>query len=494
MAENFLIIGAGIAGLNAALELSNKGTVTVIEKESVVGGKVRQLDKVFPNFECGYCILYPILEKIKSKNITIRTNTLVKEISKAEAGYTVNLSDGSTINATKIVFATGFELFDPKKIKEYNYENSDKIITSLEFEEKIREIAPKNIAFINCVGSRDTRYNLYCSQFCCSVSLKQAKMYKEKFPDATVSIYFMDIRANEKLYLEARDLGVTFIRGKPGKIVPEGDKIKVIAEDTILGEIITGLHDLVVLNLGIVIDPAVKSLAEKLNVFTNEDGFLETGHEHFNQILSQENVFVVGCAGGPRDIGEINSQVFSFHEFESDVKFDETKCSECPALCARACIYDAIKIRNNVKDKKHQVVHLEKKCFGCGNCVAVCPSGAFLFKDFDSATILEKVKNSDKKIISFTCRRGLLSAKNLDSEKTDVFQLPCTFLANNDLLLSTYLLGKKPVVIGCHGEERIKNLNKLLSTMGIEEINFEKISGTDITGFKNFIVKFEGGK
>ena len=329
-----LVVGGGIAGITAALELAKLGhNVHLVERESSIGGHMSELTKVFPTLDDAQSILTPKIDEVAgTKNVNLYTcaeieavqgqpgNFKVKVIVKPtgvdeDKGKTVELDVGS------IVLATGFELFDASKIREYGYGTHPDVITMLDLERITsasestngKLVRPsdrkevKSIAIALCAGSRDAnRFIPYCSHICCMYSITQAISLREQF-GIDVSVFYIDIRAAgrgyEELYWRAQDSGVDFIKGKVAEIRQSNDRIAVRAEDLLLGQIIEQEFDLVALAVPMVPAVGADELASKLNVPLADDGFVQTKQPKLEPLNTElPGVFVAGCASGPKDI------------------------------------------------------------------------------------------------------------------------------------------------------------------------------------------------
>jgi heterodisulfide reductase subunit A-like polyferredoxin len=205
------------------------------------------------------------------------------------SGYVGNFSvkvkrneETTDVPAGAIIVATGFETFDPHRKPELGYGKYPQVVTTLDFEQtfnrKSEIVNPKSIVFIQCVGSRDqTNGNSYCSRVCCMVTAKQARLVREQFPNANVTVFYMDVRAFgkgfEEFYDHAREDGVMYRRGNPSEILKRGDKVVVRAEDTLLGELVEVEADLVVLAVGMKPRGDSGAVAQLLKLSRSGDGF-----------------------------------------------------------------------------------------------------------------------------------------------------------------------------------------------------------------------------
>ena len=238
-----------------------------------------------------------------------------KAINLEEKGKIIELTVGS------IILATGYQLFDASKIREYGYGTYPDVITVLDLEKITSPSGPtqgeivrpsdkkgvKSIAIALCAGSRDTnRFNPYCSHICCMYSITKAISLREQF-GIDVSVFYIDIRAAgrgyEELYWRAQDSGVDFIKGKVSEIRQSNGRLAVRAEDLLLGKIIEQEFDLVALAVSMIPAMGADALARKLMVPLADDGFVQEKHPQLEPVNTQlPGVFVAGCASGPKDI------------------------------------------------------------------------------------------------------------------------------------------------------------------------------------------------
>ncbi|HEX55016.1 MAG: disulfide reductase, partial [Candidatus Altiarchaeales archaeon] len=322
------------------------------------------------------------------------------------------------IEVGAIILATGFRIFDAEKKKEYGYKRYRNVITNLDLERilnsdgptngELKRISdgkiPRSLAFIQCVGSRDNRFNRYCSSICCMISIKQALMIKEKYPEIDIYIYYNDIRASgreyEEFYLRAREKGIIFLRGLPSELSrDENENLRIISEDMNSGEIIENEVEMVV--LASAMEPNnIDLIANQLHLSYGSDGFIMEAHPKLRPVETNiAGIFVAGCAQFPKSISETVSQAGNaavatinlltqgeiwMEEITSFV--DRERCSGC-GFCVEVCPYDAIKL--NKRDKKAEVIEI--LCKGCGACVVACPSGAIQQRHFLDSQILSQI-------------------------------------------------------------------------------------------------------
>lgn len=324
--EQVIILGGGVAGMQTAIALNELGIKSVlVEKEQELGGKVKNYDKTFPFFQSGKALVRDLEERIKTSSlIEVRTGTEVSSVIGKASYFQVRLNSvNQRIPAGAIVVATGFEPFDASLQEEYGYGIYPNVITATEMEHLLDFDGPtegelerpsdakiaKRVAIIFCVGSRSEKLgHNYCSRICCSFSTKQAIEIKERYPDARVICFYMDIRTYgrgfEEMYRQAQELGITYIRGRVAEcgMLPNGDII-IKAEDTLLGKPVRGTFDLVSLATGMTPCFDAPKIARLLGIKLAEDGFFECKDKDlYPNDASREGVFLAGGAIGMKPI------------------------------------------------------------------------------------------------------------------------------------------------------------------------------------------------
>jgi len=339
--QSAVVIGGGVAGMQASLELAKNGVKTyLIEKQDSLGGRAYRLSRTFRTQECkpdGCCMDYcreciytPKLEELLgNSNLEILTNTEITGISGAPGSYKVNIKNGSadkTLEATGIVLTTGSKTFDPARLPEMGYEYDD-VITFLELEEMTvaqREESgmpiekfqlkrpsdgkiPRQINILLCVGSRDAnKANKHCSIVCCTYAIGQAKELRERMPGTEVMIHYMDLRGAyrgfEEFYKEAQAMGVQFIRGRVSEVTrdPKDGQLYLRFENVELGEVFEMPTDLVVLAVGQEPHEGTAELAEMLKLPLAENGFID--YKLPLDITDRTGIAVAGAALGPKGI------------------------------------------------------------------------------------------------------------------------------------------------------------------------------------------------
>ena len=232
-----------------------------------------------------------------------------------------------TIHVGAIVVASGFELLSKDLIEEY--ENDPDVMDPLQFERILCPSGPtdgvvvrpsdgktpKDVVFIECVGSRDPEHHLpYCSRVCCMYSCKMGMLYKHVVHDGTVYVFYMDVRTDGKMYEEfyqrgTEEDGIVYIRGRVSKVFRDGEKIMVWGSDTLTGKQVEIAADLVILAMAMIPRPDAKHLAKILGIETDEFGFMKVAHPRLRPFESEvPGIFLAGCCQSPKDIPECVAQ------------------------------------------------------------------------------------------------------------------------------------------------------------------------------------------
>lgn len=405
--KSILIIGGGIAGIQAALDLGEMDVqVHLVEKDPCIGGRMAQLDKTFPTNDCAICILAPKLaDCARHPNIKIHTLseickiegevgnfevTILKHARYVKEEECINCGDCITkcptkvldvfdtelrfrkaiylyylqgvpsvmaidkehciyltrgkcqiclkqckkdaidfnmkdeeekLNVGAIIVATGFDPYDPTPLTRLGYKRLGNVITSLEFERFLCASgptrghlerpsdrgAPKRIAFLQCVGSRDINNQPFCSAVCCMYSTKEAMLAHEHDPQVESYIFYIDLRAAGKgfqKYLRrgSTEYNIHYIKSVIAEIEEDENKNPIIFyEDMNTGELKSMTVDLVILATSLIPRKEANKLAEILGIEQDEFHFIKTNpFEPLN--TTKEGIFACGCARGPMDI------------------------------------------------------------------------------------------------------------------------------------------------------------------------------------------------
>ena len=406
-----LIIGGGIAGMTATLELAEQGfECFLVEKEAELGGNSRKVYSTLEEDDVQE-LLENTTQKVKENQlIRVFTNAEIQEINGFVGNFKTTIkSDGQeqSLEHGAVILACGGEEYKPT---EYLYGENKRVVTQLELEQQLTNQSLKakdlnNIVMIQCVGSRNDE-RPYCSRICCSQAVKNALKIKEGNPKAKVYILYRDLRTygfKEDFYREARAKGVIFIRydeNQEPQVSREKGKLKVEVFNLVLKKKIALNPDLLVLSVGIVPRSGRKELSKMLKVPLNEDGFFLEAHVKLRPVeFATEGVFLCGLAHSPKPLSENISQAKAAAAKAATLlskdsvvsggyvaEIDKEKCKGC-GLGVQACYFGAISYNEELEVAEVNPV----LCKGCGNCAAICPSGACQIAGFLDEQILSQV-------------------------------------------------------------------------------------------------------
>lgn len=408
------VIGGGIAGMRAALDLSRRGIqVTLIEKSAFLGGQTARLDRLVPTGERAQDVVHPLAKAVLADpGIVVLGCSQIKGYEGYVGNFTLSVQKslphlgspphekgawvpfeglyvGDTGNAHRItvdtgaiLLATGFRPYRPRE-GEYGYLQGPEVITLPEF---IRDLAQaprgtnaltiggrtiRRVAFIHCVGSRqipgihdpdaDGRLNEYCSRTCCSAILQAAVRVREQYPQTQVFDYYRDIRTygrgQEAYYDRASDHNVLFFRFDPESppLVERIEKSKYplrvrVRDSLTFKEELTAQVDLVVLGVGMQAE-SIDDLVEMMKLPTGMDGFLQEVHPKLRPVeLANSGIFLAGTCQAPMDVGEA--------------------CNAAQAAAAKAA---SLLTRGFVELDPYVARVDAERCNGQGRCAEVCP-------------------------------------------------------------------------------------------------------------------------
>ncbi len=505
-----LVVGGGIAGIQAALEIADSGfPVYLVEREPSIGGHMAQFDKTFPTLDCSACILTPKMVSVDTHpNITMLTWSEVEQVDGYVGNFTVTVRKRARyiteadctgcgiciekcpkkvvdnifeaglgyrkavyrpfaqavpkypvldkdnciyfergkckacqifcptkaidfeqedeilqFDVGNIILATGFDLFDARRIPQYGYGRLANVFTSLEFERLCNAAGPtngdvvlrdgvskpKSVAILHCVGSRDRNYNNYCSAICCMQSLKFAHLVKER-TGAEVYNFYIDMRTPfkdyDEFYQHVLEEGTHFIRGRAAEVTDaarmpgEEHKLIVQAEDTFLGKQRRVPVDMVILSAGLEPRHDAKEVAHKFGISCSADSWFIEKHPKLDPVATMtEGIYIAGACQGPKDIpasvvqgaaaaarvlGRIQQKELALEPVRASVI--EERCSGC-RICNTMCPFNAITF---LEDRMVTEIN-PALCQGCGTCVAACPSGAITGTQFSNEQVLAQL-------------------------------------------------------------------------------------------------------
>ena len=508
-----LVVGGGIAGLQAALELADAGhPVYLVERSPSVGGHMAQFDKTFPTLDCSACILTPKMSEAgQHENITLLTYSELEEVSGSVGKFKVKIRKKARyvvekdctgcgicvekcprkivdedfeaglgyrkaiytpfpqavprtpvidvenctyfqrgkckvcskvcptdaidyeqqdeiveVDVGNIILATGWKLFDCKKVPQYGYKRLANVYTNMEFERLCNaagptggkivlrdgKTEPKSVAIIHCVGSRDVNHNSHCSAVCCMAALKFGHLVLEK-TDAEVYSFYIDMRTNQKQYEEfyqrLLEEGMHFVRGKVAEVTDaarnpdEQGKLIVQCEDTLLGKQRRIPVDMVVLMGAIEPQADAKELGLKCGISCSMAGWYTERHPKLDPVATMtDGVFVAGTCQGAKDIpasvaqgaaaaARVQAMITKGKVMIEPIvaSINEEACSGC-RICNNLCPYNAIEY-----DAEKGVSRvISSMCKGCGTCVAACPAGVITGAHFNNQQIFAQIEGA----------------------------------------------------------------------------------------------------
>ena len=421
-----LVMGGGISGLTAALEIADAGNqVYLVERSKQLGGRVTDLDVTFPYGHSARQMLAPKLQRVENHpHIAIFTGCTVEEVFgyvgnfeckvKSESGKETEIKFGN------VVVATGLKNYDPSPLDNYAYGKLPDVVTSVEFEKMLRAgkietkagKVPKHVAIIHCVGSRNKEIHEYCSRSCCMTALKYCNQISAALPDTNIYDCYVDLRAFgkgcEELYTSTSRKNVMFLmfakEDLPGvKRANAGDGCEMLVEmrEMLSGEAIEVPADLVILMAGAEAHEDAKEVAHAVGVSMCGNDFFIEKHPKLDPVATTtDGVYIVGSCQGPKDIPDSVAQAgaaasrilatIAQGEVEVEVTtavVNEDLCCGCQT-CIQVCPYSAVSFD---EEKKVSTVN-EVLCKGCGTCGSTCPTGAIRSRHFTDQQIFSQIE------------------------------------------------------------------------------------------------------
>ena len=409
--QRTLIIGGGVTGMMAALSLARQGyPVDLVEKTSVLGGVALRLYKTAQGDLVAPFVADLAAQVEAEERITIHLNSTIAQVEGFVGNFKTTIAGDQgeeVIEHGATLVCTGAEELKPD---EYAYGQDERILTTLELDEKLKTDDPalnqaESAVFIQCVGSRTTE-RPWCSKVCCTHSVASALELKKRRPKMNVFILYRDMRTygqRELLYKEAREAGVIFIRysleNKPEVAIEEG-RIRLKVVDHILGRPIIIPTDLLILASAI-IPRRDEALAQAYKVTLDSDGWFLEAHQKLRPVeFATDGVFLAGLCHYPKPLVEAIAQaqaavsraltvlVKGTIDVGGQVSvIDPNKCIAC-GVCIEVCPYSAIEFNDQNKAEVNEVL-----CKGCGLCAASCRSGAPQLSGFTDAEIFAQIGN-----------------------------------------------------------------------------------------------------
>jgi len=407
--QRALVIGGGVAGMNAALGLADQDfEVVLVEKEDKLGGMANRLISTIEGMDVGKYLAERI-EKVNSHpKIQVLTRSLIVGFSGFKGNFTTEVLVGPGMYERKIdhgvvILATGATEYSPK---EFLYDQDQRVMTQVELGDHLKKQGAddlKQVVMIQCVGSRNEE-NPNCSRICCQAAVKNAIHIKDLNPDAQVFILYRDIRTYgflEEYYTEARQKGVIFSRFEPDDppvVEATKDGVVVTFKDHILGRPIQVSADLLALSAGMVAEDT-EELASIVKLARTAEGHFMEAHVKLRPVdMATEGIFVCGTAHSPKLLSESISQALAAAgratTFLSQprltlsavtAKVEADLCAAC-LVCVRACPYSVPRINAEGVSQIDEAL-----CHGCGICTAECPAKAIELSWYEDVQIMCKI-------------------------------------------------------------------------------------------------------
>jgi heterodisulfide reductase subunit A-like polyferredoxin len=405
-----LVIGGGVAGMNAALGLAGQGyEVVLVEKEDALGGLARRLTATIEGAKVDDYLKHLIQNVTSHPKIQVLTRSLIVGFSGFQGNFTTELLVGPGMYSRNIehgvvILATGAHEYRPK---EFLYGQDPRVLTQLELAERMEQGQlddPQDVVMIQCVGSRNEE-NPNCSRICCQTAVKNALHLKELNPDMNVYVLYRDIRTYgllEDYYTKARQKGVLFFRfdAEDPPVVEASDAgVQVTFNDHILNRPLTVDADLLVLSAGMQAEDT-EELSSILKLARTPEGYFMEAHVKLRPVdMATEGIFVCGTAHSPKLLSETISQANAAAgraiTFLSQpaltlsavvARVASEKCASC-LICVRSCPYDVPRINADGVSEIDEAL-----CHGCGICCAECPAKAIQLNWYEDDQILCKVE------------------------------------------------------------------------------------------------------
>ncbi len=405
-----LVIGGGIAGLNAALGLGNQGfEVVVVEKEKHLGGMATRLHHTIEGGDIR-AYLQELIDAVNAHDkIEIISDATITGFGGYKGNFTTHLTTGDdaqkhSINHGVIIVATGAKEYQPT---EFLYPQSDRVVTQVELSDRLEEKGAADLAsvvMIQCVGSRNEE-NENCSRLCCQSAVKNALAIQKLNPDARIYILYRDMRTYgllEDYYKEAREKGIIFIRfaqQAPPEVKATSDGLAVFVKDHILQRDLAISADLVALSAGVVAEDT-EALSRIMKLNRNPEGFFIEAHVKLRPVdMPGDGIFLCGTAHGPKLISESIAQAQAAASrattflAKSEIKLsaitakvDTEHCVKC-LTCVRSCPFEV-----PVFNSDEGVIEIDEAlCHGCGICAGVCPREAIGLSFYEDEQIICKI-------------------------------------------------------------------------------------------------------
>ncbi|MCJ7792033.1 MAG: CoB--CoM heterodisulfide reductase iron-sulfur subunit A family protein [Dehalococcoidia bacterium] len=413
-----MVIGGGVAGMSAALNLANQGfDVHLVEKEPELGGRLLKLNRVFPINKDPSELVESIVKAVEGHSkIRLHMPAVVKAASGYIGNFDVSVDEDGQETSFKvgvIIVATGAQVLKPEL---YRYGELANVLTQLDLEQRLKDGGlgeVQKVVMINCVGARIPE-RPYCSRLCCMTAIKNAALMKEINPEAKVYVLHRDLMTYgvefEEYYREAKEAGVRFIRytlSNPPQVIGAEKVEAVKVYDELMDMELELPCDLLVLATPLIPNEDNEELSRMLKVPIGDGGFFLEAHVKLRPVeFSTDGIYVAGSCRWPADIRESIAQGYAAASEaviplrQGMVKVEAITATVDPKICkgcgtcVLVCPFDAIELKESkIRGLEGKIVSEVNTalCKGCGLCAAACPNRAIQQRGFTDMQLLSMV-------------------------------------------------------------------------------------------------------
>ncbi|HEY5637243.1 MAG TPA: FAD-dependent oxidoreductase [Burkholderiales bacterium] len=324
MSDTILVVGGGPTGLSAAHGVASIGRkVVLVDKADRLGGApiLSGYAKLVPSGEWAKDAIGRMVKRVEDDPlVSIHRECTVDRLEGEAGDFAATLSNGETVKAGAVILGTGFTHFDSINKPEWGFGTYDDVVTTTQVEQMVGagKIAcpsdgrtPERVAILLCVGSRDRQIGReWCSKICCTVSINLAMEIKELSPKTDVYIYYMDIRTfglyEDKYYWRSQEeFRTKYVKARIAEvtIAPDGKRLLVKGEDTLVKRPIVIPFDLVVHAIGMDPNEDNQKISKVFGVGLEKHGYLERGEHYTSTFAStRPGIYVGGASLAPEDI------------------------------------------------------------------------------------------------------------------------------------------------------------------------------------------------
>jgi len=506
-----MVIGGGMAGMTAALNIADQGfNAIVVEKAPRLGGLLNRISTISHNHEV---LSAEEIAKARAAvveahpNIKVYTSAEIEEVNGYIGNYKVRIKSNGTresFDTSTIIVATGMREIEPEG--QFLYGRDPRVVTQLQLEGMLKDNQVgdvKNVVMINCVGSKNEARG--CCNIGCPISVKNALSLKQRGAETKVYILYRDLSMVKEEHFNldaAKGAGVKFVRfpdDRYPEVTKENGDLKVKVYDILLGREFALPADLLVLTVGFEGDESIEAIKGHLKVSSNAEGFFQERHIKLGPLdFPADGIALCGCAKNPKTLKEtveegigaamrasipMNNGYIEAEGIVADI--DLTDCNSC-GLCWKRCPYGAIQV---TEDKQPEVV--KALCKGCGLCAADCPKECISIVHYSDEQLLAQVEaaleeNAEQKILGFVCHWCALGGVDMAGvsrlqypPNARLIRVMCSARVPIKLIERAFEMGAAGVLVAgcefptCHYisgnyacESRVKRAKKIIAKKG----------------------------